>query len=636
MDLSTTPGVNTAPIDWTKYSSTTPTTSPNTFLANPTGKTPMFYTNVTPTATVKPTEPSVIGSSDVNKKIAQYKEQLANYQRQYDQIAKDRQKTSTTTATPTTQTTPTTPTTETSTQDQGTPEVKQPTYKTREELLKQSIDESKSTYQTISSYLNPELQQQLSAINASFDALVLIQKQANQGQEAAVDTALMRTGSSRYSPISAAGISAEQIRYGATQLANIESQRQTAIANARAAAAKDSWDLVGKILGRVDDLEKQQQDLLTSQNANLQKQIRSAQISMAVSSAIDKGLTDPKQIFDVLSGEKTLSALNASSQEVKDAYSSLVSSPQQLGQDWSIYQELLKTGELQNLTGKQEPTLFDYLKLKDAATQNPTDPTLQAIRQVTLQKQLLQLQGYITLPTDANGQVKPTDIQYGSAMKFAMSQASEGQRIAYGQLFSEELASGNVDKVRSLILNTALDTSDATTQQKYRGMINTIDGLSNLARLIQKAADDGVNTSLLTGSLEDVERKIGKTTDPRLVELKSYTNSLLFSYRNALSGAAFSFKEGEMYAELFPNYWNDTKVNQTLVSSLTSSLSSQVDTFFRQKLSSDNYDFLMKDQNKLPGFDINVAKNAIAPDDSLDVDLINGSSQPGSSSYLGF
>jgi len=634
--------------DWSKYSGTTPANTIPPVLSMP-QTTPIDWSKYTPIApasgvTQKTVEPSVVSSTAIEPKIAEYKDKLAEYQAKFDQIKTPK------TGTTATQTdwqkqqeekiknqgqtgydifgNPVSDTGTSSTVQTPTPQL------TRDELITRSLQEAQNTYASVRNTLNPELQMQVDAINKQFDALLNMQKMANAGKEAAVDSALLRTGSSRYSPLSAAGISNTEISYGISQLSNIESQRQTAIANARAAAAKDSWDLVGKILGRVDELEKEQRDLLTSQNQKLLEQVRTAQISQAVSAAIDSGLQNPKDIFDAMSGNQVIGTLNVSSDEVAKAYSDLVGSPAQLGQDWNMFQNLLSSGELQRVTGNANPTFFDYLKAKDAATTNPTDPTLLALRQAQLQQTLLQLKGYIDLPTNPDGTVSEQNVQYGSAMKFALADASATEAKLRGQTFSELLLQGEQQKAKEFIFKTALETSNADTFRKIQGVGETMAAIDSFKQLVREMKDRGISTDIISGTAEDLARKAGATIDPIKVDYLSRASQILFNYRKSMTGVQFSYAEGQQYAKLFPNYQNTLAVNDQLINSLYSGLATQVEIFYKQKLGTDNYNYLLSDPKGLNQFGI--GNQQVKTENTLDPDLLQTNSQPGTASFLGF
>lgn len=497
--------------------------------------------------------------------------------------------------------------------------------------LQATLDQTSRVYDYVKAKSDPQTNALIAQIQQQYATLINMQKMTNAGQQAGVDTALLRGGSSRYST-SGEGISAAQMSAGALALADLQSKEQQAILNVKSAAESKNWDVVGKLLDQAEKLRQDKISLAKQQSNTLAEQVRKASISQSISSLIDAQgeKATPKSILDAMNSNPLYAGLNATADDVQKAYADLVGSPEQLGTDWKVYQKLLGTGELAKVTGKENPTWFDYQQAKQMASVRPTDPVSNAILLVTLQEKQLALRGYVSLPTDASGAVSQKDVMLGDAMKQAMGEAASTLRMSKGQEFSDYLQRGEYTKAVGHILNTALQTEDVESSKKYTDSLNVVRQIKAFGDLMHEMQASGVDTGFVRGSVENSIRRIGNTTDPKLVEFQNRAKLILQSYRRAMSGVAFSAAENEDYKSIFPNYKNDISVNDALNSSITDSLGMQLENFYDRKLGHDNYEYI-KQMGAQPEYGVNVKMEP-----EVDMSLISGGGDAGSSSDLGF
>ena len=137
---------------------------------------------------------------------------------------------------------------------------------------------------------------------------------------------------------------------------------------------------------------------------------------------------------------------------------------------------------------------------------------------------------------------------------------------------------------KSQLTNAVVSNEDPMTGRAVEGRRDALVALTKGKEIIDQLKASGVNTGILRGSAEDLARKLGLTTDPKLVALGSQLNQTLFEYRRAMTGVQFSQKEAEQYFKIFPKYTNDFDVNAALMDQMSKYMSQQQQNFWEQRL----------------------------------------------------
>ena len=129
-----------------------------------------------------------------------------------------------------------------------------------------------------------------------------------------------------------------------------------------------------------------------------------------------------------------------------------------------------------------------------------------------------------------------------------------------------------------------------------RVRVNQRSEMLNASRAMQDALTKlkarGVNTNILTGSVESVARALGTTTDPELVSLRNELMLQLQAYMNAVTGASYTDKEHARFVSMFPNWQNQNAVNQALLAGLINAHTRQDWEFWSNKFGDEGAEFL--------------------------------------------
>ena len=173
---------------------------------------------------------------------------------------------------------------------------------------------------------------------------------------------------------------------------------------------------------------------------------------------------------------------------------------------------------------------------------------------------------------------------YGSAFSRAILNAAPMKRAGLIQTANDIAAGGTEDDLKSLIRQAAIEGENVDVKNQILGRQATIRALADAKKLLTDMKAAGVPTDILSGTFENVARKLGKTTNPQYIRLAQSLQDALINYRRAATGAAFSDAEGKAYASMFPAYTNDLPVNVALLDGLTEAMASRDNAYWEYKL----------------------------------------------------
>jgi hypothetical protein len=152
--------------------------------------------------------------------------------------------------------------------------------------------------------------------------------------------------------------------------------------------------------------------------------------------------------------------------------------------------------------------------------------------------------------------------------------------------------SGDTNTVKSIIRQAAVEGEPVDARNRIMARITMRDSLARAENVLAQMRQAGVPTNILTGTAEDVVRKLGTTTNPQYVQLKNILMDTLITYRRAATGVQFSQPESEQYRAMFPNYSNTFPVNEALIKGLRDSIDTQDRAYWEFKLGPEGANFI--------------------------------------------
>lgn len=174
--------------------------------------------------------------------------------------------------------------------------------------------------------------------------------------------------------------------------------------------------------------------------------------------------------------------------------------------------------------------------------------------------------------------------EYQNALDRAILNIASAKRAPILQMANRYAEAGDTAGLGDVIRQAAIDTENVDTKNQILGRRATVASLADTRQTLEELKAKGVSTGILTGTVEDVVRKLGKTTDPELVALKNRLQGTLINYRRAATGVAFGEREAAQYKEMFPNYKNDLPVNIALINGLEREMNTYDAEYWTHKL----------------------------------------------------
>lgn len=165
------------------------------------------------------------------------------------------------------------------------------------------------------------------------------------------------------------------------------------------------------------------------------------------------------------------------------------------------------------------------------------------------------------------------------ALNRATMTLPSNQRAQVVSTVNQQVNRGNLNGAKDTIRQAALEGEDVATRNQVRGRREVVQALTSIEGLLKD-----LPTNLVSGTVEDVARRLGTSTDQRYVRVGQRLNTLLQSYRRSITGAAFSQAETSEYNTIFPAYTNTPPVNTTLINALREAFSDNDRIYWDYKL----------------------------------------------------
>lgn len=195
---------------------------------------------------------------------------------------------------------------------------------------------------------------------------------------------------------------------------------------------------------------------------------------------------------------------------------------------------------------------------------------------------------------------------YGTTVGKNTGSGITGANLAYSGIIDTILGSGKFTKdqanaVRNainngedpltVVKNNAKNIMGQTEATKLSSLEASRDAFTAFTQSLNDFYNAGGDTSYISGSLEKIYNKLGQVKDPKLVQLATELQGNIQSYRNAISGTAYSEQEGKDIASIFPGINKSQTLNDAIVAGRKKLFDSSIDGLYRTALGS-TYDKL--------------------------------------------
>lgn len=206
------------------------------------------------------------------------------------------------------------------------------------------------------------------------------------------------------------------------------------------------------------------------------------------------------------------------------------------------------------------------------------------------------LNKYGSLPgsSSTSGVISPTN-KYAGVVNTILASG----KFSKDQANAVRTAIQNGEDPVTVIKNNAKNTMTSPTATKLEAAEGARDAFNDLTGALSAFYAAGGDTSYIKGNFEKVYNRLGKVKDPELVQLAVQVQGAIQSYRNAISGTAYSEQEGRDIASIFPGINKSEGLNNAIINGRKKLFDSTIDAAYRSSIGS-AYDSLKNANVILP------------------------------------
>jgi murein DD-endopeptidase MepM/ murein hydrolase activator NlpD len=194
---------------------------------------------------------------------------------------------------------------------------------------------------------------------------------------------------------------------------------------------------------------------------------------------------------------------------------------------------------------------------------------------------MLKYSGQSELMTD---QFRDATTSITTSPKFS---AAEAEGIMDG--IDRMLENGNINGAKEMLKKSAIDSFGETESKVYRGKERLLAMVNAIESDLVEYQNAGGNTNLFTGTNEKVMGKIGEISDPDVAFIATKIQMAVQSYRQAISGAAFTESESKEYQDIFPSTSKTSDLNAAKIKALKEMTNTELDWVYQNRMGTDAY-----------------------------------------------
>jgi len=137
-----------------------------------------------------------------------------------------------------------------------------------------------------------------------------------------------------------------------------------------------------------------------------------------------------------------------------------------------------------------------------------------------------------------------------------------------------------------------------TIATKLESQEMALDALDSLDVLLKEYYANGGKTNIFSGNMEKVVGKLGTVNDPKLRSIATDIEASIQTYRNAISGTAYSNQEGQAIASIFPGIDKTEGLNTSILDSRKKGVSNLINNQYKRTLGDNVWKIINPQQEK--------------------------------------
>jgi len=143
----------------------------------------------------------------------------------------------------------------------------------------------------------------------------------------------------------------------------------------------------------------------------------------------------------------------------------------------------------------------------------------------------------------------------------------------------------SVEDAFTILKNKSREAITSPNASKLEAAEKSSKAFSSMAQAFKDYYDAGGDTGIISGTFQDVQSKLAKVSgDPKLVYLAVGVETAMQSYRNAISGTAYSVQEGNDILSIFPGIKNTETLNDAIIKARTDYFDKDIDAAYETVL----------------------------------------------------
>jgi hypothetical protein len=189
-------------------------------------------------------------------------------------------------------------------------------------------------------------------------------------------------------------------------------------------------------------------------------------------------------------------------------------------------------------------------------------------------------------PKEVTGITNPIVAQtFGTLINTAanLEGTVSGKEIVRTQL-ADLLGRGDYASAYNQIANTVANGLVGETKNRFENARIDREVLTGFKTALESYRDDGGDMGLLKGTAEQISRKLGRVKDPALASIAVQLEREFQTYRNVMTGAAFTPAESREYESVNPTSKKSLDLNIAVIDGALNQLNNRVDGTIRAKV----------------------------------------------------
>ncbi len=180
---------------------------------------------------------------------------------------------------------------------------------------------------------------------------------------------------------------------------------------------------------------------------------------------------------------------------------------------------------------------------------------------------------------------KPVTGEYAPVINAVSSLVGATKAPAVKNAIATSLASGDYNTAYANVANAVEDSLTGTNKTKFADARTDIGVMASMRDAIKQYTDAGGNLGYLKGTADTIAKKFGQiASDPKFASLGVQLTREFQSYRNNMTGAAFSPAESKEYASVNPRSNASLDLNLATVDGAIAQLSNRVTSTVNQRI----------------------------------------------------